>query len=195
MNHTFTLCHHNSQQLPCRHVQSRQGLGLMRAPPPCSAAAWPCAAPQGISKMHAPAAGHQPSADAPAEHVPLGGAGARSCCTHGAPTCWSPEPAPACRRPRYITGRASCRAAQAPEHDIGRAECSSTTAERGRQEVDPRTAAEGASRARRRTGAGAIFRAERYSVAWRRTAQELPWCARADHSWRGAWRAFCRRSV
>ena len=85
-------------------------------------------APQGISKMHAPAAGHQPSADAPAEHVPLGGAGARSCCTHGAPTCWSPEPAPACRRPRYIAGRASCRAAQAPEHDIGRAECSSTTA-------------------------------------------------------------------
>ena len=107
---------------------SRQGLGLLGAPPPCSAAAWPCAAPQGISKMHAPAAGHQPSADAPAEHVPLGGAGARSCCTHGAPTCWSPEPAPACRRPRYIAGRASCRAAQAPEHDIGRAECSSTTA-------------------------------------------------------------------
>ena len=103
--------------------------------------------------------------------------GHRSPLQHAGARDTSPGERPAARRRRQST-TSGARSAAAPQP------------ERGRQEVDPRTAAEGASRVRRRTGAGAIFRAERYSVAWRRTAQELPWCARADHSWRGAWRAF-----
>ena len=47
------------------------------------------------------------------------------------------EPVPACPRPRYIDRRASCRAAQASGHGIGRTECSSitTASETGRKSI------------------------------------------------------------